>query len=156
MARNYFRCLLCLALDQSRLEGLQLGPNITGVLTDLRFDKTLEAALTMQPNVRKVIVVAGTSEGDKKYLAKAKDQLRAFEGRVEFTYLIDSTMEEVENQLAKLSDDTITFFISFYRDKADHAFPPVEAMARVSNASPVPTYGPVDRYIDFGSIGGYV
>src|SRR6185369_11328097 len=64
------------SLEKNRIEGLTLGPNITGILMDAGFGATLEAALKMQPDVRNVVVVSGASEVDAKHLAKARSQFR--------------------------------------------------------------------------------
>jgi PAS domain S-box-containing protein len=143
-------------LDKSRIEGLNLGPNITGILSDYRFGTTLEAALRLQPDVRSVVVVAGTSPGDVKYLAKARTEFRNFEGRVEFVYLTDLPMAELESRLAKLPEHTITFYVSLYRDGAGQPFVHMDSVARVTKASSAPTYSVVDRFIELGSIGGFV
>ena len=76
-------------LDKSRIDAANLRPNVTGVLADYNFGTTLEAALSMQPDVRSVTVVAGPSPSDVKYLAKARSEFRLLESRVEFTYLTD-------------------------------------------------------------------
>src|SRR6185295_4581358 len=139
-----------------RIEGLKLGPNITGILADVGFGATLEAALRMEPDVRNVVVVSGSSEIDGKYLAKARSQFRSFESRFEFTYLTGLPMEELEQRLANLPEHTIIFYITLYRDGAGHTFTLMDTVARVARASRLPTYSVIDRLIEAGSIGGFV
>src|SRR4030095_3404907 len=91
-------------LEKSRIEGVKLGPNITGILIDGAFGATLDAALRMQPDTRNVVVVSGSSEIDAKNLTKAQTQFHSFEGRVEFTYLTGLPMEELETRLANLPE----------------------------------------------------
>jgi len=143
-------------LDQSRIEGLSLGTKVTGVLADFPFGKSLDTALMLQPDVRTVVVVSGTSPIDMRYLAKARTEFSRFEGRVEFTYLTDLPLEEVEQKLANLPDHTITFFVTLYRDGAGQTFSQMDSAARVAKASRVPTYSVVDRFIEVGVIGGCV
>ena len=143
-------------LEKSRIEGLKLGPNITGVLVDAAFGATLEAALRMQPDTRNVVVVSGCSQIDAKNLTKAQTQFHSFAGRVEFTYLTGLRMEELEQRLANLPEHTIIFYITIYRDGADHAFTLMDSVARVATASRLPTYSVIDRLIEAGSIGGFV
>jgi PAS domain S-box-containing protein len=142
--------------EKTRLKGLNLRPNITGVMLDVRFGPTLDAALRMQPDVQRVVVVGGTSEIDVKYLDKARTEFRSFEGRVEFTYLIGLPMEELEKRLARLPEQTITFYVCLFRDGSGQPFILMDSMARVAKASNVPTYGVMDRFIEAGSIGGFV
>lgn len=143
-------------LDKSRIEGLKLGPNITGILADAGFGATLEAALRMQPDTRNVVVVTGSSPIDDKNLTKAQTQFHSFAGRVAFTYLTGLPMEELEQRLANQPEHTIIFYITLYRDGAGHAFTLMDTMARVVRASRLPTYCIIDRLIEAGAIGGFV
>jgi len=143
-------------LEKSRIEGLKLGPNITGVLVDAAFGATLEVALRMQPDTRNVVVVSGSSQIDDKNLTKAQTQFHSFEGRVEFTYLTGLPMEELEQRLANLPEHTIIFYITLYRDGAGHGFTLMDSVARVARASRLPMYSVIDRLIEAGSIGGFV
>ena len=144
------------ALDQSRLKEIKLGPNITGVLTNNEMWKTLDAALSMQPDTRNVIVVSGTSPIDARYLAIARSQFQRFEGRVQFTYLNDLPIQALEKRLSELTDHTIIFYVTLFRDGGGQSFSLMDSVARVAKASSVPTYSFVDRFLDVGSIGGYV
>jgi len=143
-------------VEKSRIEGLKLGPNITGVVRDAGFVATLEAALRMQPDTRNIVVVSGSSEIDGKYLAKARSQFHSFERRVEFTYLTGLRMEELEQRVANLPEHTIIVYITLYRDGAGQAFILMDSVARVARAARVPTYSLIDRFIEVGSIGGFV
>jgi len=143
-------------LDKPRLEGVKVGPSITGVLSDVGFGQTIEALLIMQPDVRNVVVVSGTAEIDTKYLAKARTQFRNFEGRLQFTYLTDLPMAELENRLANLPDHTVTFYLTLFRDGAGQTFVLTDSAARVGRASRAPTYSFVDRFLEEGSVGGFV
>lgn len=143
-------------LDESRIGEVKLGSNVTGVLEDYAFGKTLEAALHIQPELRNVVVVSGTSPSDVKYLAKARTQFHPFEGRLQFTYLTDLPMEELANRLATLPADTIVLFITVYRDGAGHSFTQMDAVGRVAQAASVPTYCQADRFLEVGCFGGFV
>jgi len=110
----------------------------------------------MQPDVRNVVVVSGSSQIDDKNLTKAQTQFHSFEGRVEFTYLTGLPMEELEQRLANLPEHTIIFYITLYRDGAGQAFTLMDSVARVATASRLPTYSVIDRLIEAGSIGGFV
>jgi signal transduction histidine kinase len=143
-------------LDKDRFVDVKLGSNTTGVLGDFAIGQGLEAALQIQPNLRHAIVVSGTSPADARYLAKAKMQFHAFEGRVEFTYLADLPMEELEKRVAKLPADTSVFFITIYRDGAGQSFSQMDAIARLAQAASVPVYCHTDRFLEVGCTGGLV
>jgi hypothetical protein len=52
---------------------------------------TLEAALQLQPQTRRVVVVGGTADIDRLWItARAREAFSAYQGGIEFTYLTDS------------------------------------------------------------------
>jgi len=101
-------------------------------------------------------VVSGTSPIDARYLAIARSQFQRFEGRVQFTYLNDLPIQALEKRLSELTDHTIIFYVTLFRDGGGQSFSLMDSVARVAKASSVPTYSFVDRFLDVGSIGGYV
>jgi len=144
--------------DKTRFEGVRarLKPNVTGVLFDLNFAATVDLALEIQPDLRSVVVIAGTAENDLNYLANARTQLRKIEGRVELMYWTGLPMEEVEKRLAALAPHTVILYLTVNRDGSGLSFTPTEALARIAKASPVPIYVMADRFIGGGSLGGFV
>src|SRR6266446_9422588 len=62
--------IVFLAVDTA--DRLALPPDVTGVLLTLDWMDTLESALRLQPGTRSVVVVAGTSAIDKRFLAAAR------------------------------------------------------------------------------------
>ena len=144
-------------MDRRLLEGLSLKPNFTGVLARLDFKTSLESAFRLQPDTRRVVVVGGTSPLDQSYLATARGEFQQFEGRLEFTYLTDLPIEEIERRVSTLPEHTIVFYVSLYRDSAGHVFPPVEAAARIGKAANAPFYSIVEAFVtSAGGVGGYL
>ena len=143
-------------MDKRRIEEIDLRPNMTGVLEDFGFVRTVELALQLHPGLRKVFVVSGSADADKRYLAVTRRELDQVKDRVEVEYLLDLTMEELEQRLSQLPEHSITFFVTFVRDKNGKPFIQLDAASRVSKASSVPTYCLVDRFVEVGAFGGYV
>lgn len=143
-------------MDKRRLEEITLRPTMTGVLDDLAFVQTVELALQLHPGLRKVFVVSGSSDIDKKYLVVTRRELERLKDRVELVYLVDLTIEELEQRLSQLPEQSITFFVTLYRDGKGQSIFQLDAVSRVAKASSVPTYCLVDRFVDVGAFGGYV
>src|SRR5258705_7930967 len=57
--------IVFLVNDESRVAGLDLGSNITGVWGNVEFTSTLNIALASQPETQQVIVTAGNAPLDK-------------------------------------------------------------------------------------------
>ena len=79
-----------------------LGPNITGVWADLDLNKTLDLALALHPDTRKVVVVSGNGAQDDLKRERAQVEFRKYEKRAEFSYLKPDTIEELKGELAAL------------------------------------------------------
>jgi PAS domain S-box-containing protein len=144
-------------VEKTRFEGITLKPNVTGVLFDLNFEATLDLALKLQPDLSRVIVIAGAAENDSKYLASARTQFRRFGGRAEIEYWGGLRMEEIEKQLVTLPAQTAVLYLTLNRDGSSEFFTPTEALARiVKAASQAPIYVIADRFIGGGTLGGFV
>ena len=144
------------AVDAATLGSLSLPPDLTGVTINMGWDQTLDAALRIQPETRRVVVVTGTGDLDKAWTAPAR---RSFAGRtdpVEFTWLAGLSLEETITQLAKLPDRTIVLMGPFVRDGAGRSLVPADIVSRLSEASTAPIYGISEPFVGRGIVGGYV
>ncbi len=142
-------------IEQRLIEGLTMKPNFTGVLAGADVGKSLDAALRLQPETRRVIVVSGASPLDQNYLTSARRDFKQFERQVEFTYLTDLPIDEIERQVSMLPEHSIVFYITLYRDSSGHSFPPVESAVRIAKASNAPFYSMAEVFT-VGGVGGYV
>ncbi len=131
-----------------------LGPNITGVWAKFEYGRTLDIALTLQPDARRVVVIAGGSPQGPLLMEEAKTEFRKYEGRVEFTYLTDLTLDELKSQLAALPGNTIVFYLVFYMDRAGNRYPGPEALSLIAPTSGAPIYGNSDTFMGQGIVGG--
>jgi ABC-type uncharacterized transport system substrate-binding protein len=74
---------------------LQLGPAATGVWMIPEAAAALDAALRLQPDTRRVAVVAGASALDQAFLADVKQDLARWAAPVEVSYLAGLPMDEL-------------------------------------------------------------
>jgi formate hydrogenlyase transcriptional activator len=131
-----------------------LGPNITGVWASLDLHKTLDLALALHPNARKVVVVSGNGPEDNPKKERAQAEFRPYESRVEFSYLLADTIEDLRNQLAALDRKSVVIFLSFTRDKAGNRYSGPETMSLIAPTSGAPIYGYADTLLGLGITGG--
>ena len=114
---------------------LALPRDVTGVAMTIDSMDTLLAALRLQPETRRVVVIGGTSGIDKRWLAGTRAALAGAPAHLEFTYLTDLPLDEVAQKLAALRDGTIVILISFIRDSTGRHFTTVEALQRLVQTS---------------------
>ena len=80
------------------------------------FAPTLELALKLHPDTKQVVVVAGTSEFDTRLLDWARQQFKAYEARLPFTYLTTLPLQKLLTELAGLPPQTFVLFTTLFRD----------------------------------------
>ncbi len=115
---------------------------------------TLDIALALQPQTQRVVVVAGNASADDTYVALARQEFRPYEGKVEFTYLINLPIEELQKSLAGLPEKSVVFYLSVNSDRTTRIYTSPEVLARLAPSSSVPIYAASQIYIGNGTIGG--
>ncbi len=130
------------------------GPNITGVWAKVDYSRTLELALSLHPDARRVVVVADDSPDGRVLSARARAEFRKYEGRIKFDYLTDVTLAELKDRLAALPKDTIVYYLFFYIDKAGNRYPGPEALSKIAPTSGAPIYGHTETSLGYGLVGG--
>jgi len=128
--------------------------NSTGVVSEINLRRTIDFALTLQPETRHVFVVTGGSNRDKAYENLARAQLRALEPRVALTYLSGLPRAELERRVATLPEASIVYYVLFYQDANGENTNPVEFLTRLTALANRPTYSWVDSTMDHGVVGG--
>jgi signal transduction histidine kinase len=142
------------SIDRRNIEQLYPAPGLTGVWGEINFKANLEIALALHPATKRVFVIQGVSEIDKFWAAKAKEDFRAYESRVEFTDLPGLTMPEMRSALAGLPPDSVVFFVSHILDKAGNGYESPEFLRQVSGVSAAPIYGTTEAQLGNGIVGG--
>jgi len=131
-----------------------MGPNITGVWASLDLHKTLDLALALRPDTRKVVVTSGSNVTDKIVRERALREFQPYQDRLEFIYLFDKTMEELKTQLATLDNHTAVVFLTFTADKTGNRYTGPEALSKLAPFSTAPIYGHADTLMGLGIVGG--
>jgi len=123
------------AANLDAVRGLDLGPDITGVRLRSEWGATLEAALKVDPGIRQVIVITGTSEIDRDLEAAAVEDLGRYSKRITLTYLTGLPMAQLLDAVARLPKDSTVLFVSLLRDGAGRLFTNPEAVSLIARAS---------------------
>jgi signal transduction histidine kinase len=145
------------ASAQELLGQAKLDSRFTGTWLNPEPSKTLEAAVRLFPDTRHVVVVAGTTDYDREWLAAAKNGLRSSEGRFDFNYLTDLAMPELVERLRRLPEHSVVLYTTFFRDAAGNQFVNATyALPLISQVANAPVFGMSDTYLGHGIVGGYV
>lgn len=128
--------------------------NSTGLINRLHFGRSIDLALALQPDLKRVFVVSGAGAGDRSYESLAAAEFRQFEGRVAFTYLSGLVMQDLEERLRALPPQSAVYYVVVRQDGAGEQFQPMATLSRVASAANAPTYSWADAAVDSGIVGG--
>jgi PAS domain S-box-containing protein len=131
-------------------------PSITGVIRETNYLPTLQLALRQNPGTSRVIVVAGSSEGEKIDVKIARKQFQPYEGNLKFEYVTDLELAELGPRLASAKSDTVILFLDFVIDSSGEQFIPARILPAISKAAARPIYGTFSSLVGNGALGGSV
>jgi signal transduction histidine kinase len=142
------------AVDGEELEAvLARGEPVVPRILDYR--RTLEAALTLLPDVREVSLIGGASELDRRWLDDAEANLVPLRGRIRIDRVAGLRWQETLEQVRTLPDDAIAVPVSFFADADDRTFVNAEAVLDIVRAANRPVFVNHTVWIGSGAIGGY-
>ena len=146
--------IVFIAADYNRMADLNLGSRVTGVFGKVELSPTLDIALALQPQTQRVIVVAGKASIDNALVEQAHREFRPYEGKVEFTYLIGLSIDEIRKELSGLTERSIVFYLSVASGDAPVIYTNLEVLSLIAPSASAPIYGALQTYVGNGVIGG--
>ena len=142
---------------QEFAEPPNLDSDFTGVWGTAQPEKTLEAALHLQPRTKHVMVVGGVAPYDRRLETLAKEQFRNYESKLEFTYLTDLAMPDLLERLKHLPRNTIVYHTSILQDAAGtHFDDETQSIPMVASAANAPVFAIDEEDVGKGTVGGDV
>src|SRR6267154_1811491 len=142
-------------VDERKIRDISPGPNVMVCTDRYNIKDTVETALHLQPDTRRVVVVSGTSPFESLWEKQIKTELRELETKVQFEYVSDQPMNEILRDLQSPPEHTVVFYFSMFRDGAGQTFLPQEALSLLHESSAIPIYGGfLPSFPGSGIIGG--
>jgi PAS domain S-box-containing protein len=129
----------------------------TGIVSSFDLVKTLDLALTLQPEARQLVVITGAAPLDLSWNARARALLEPYRDRLAITYLEGLAKAEVLAQVGVLPGDAIVILLTMQQDGLGDVFLDGPAIAReIAAAATAPVYSVYETYLGQGVVGGYV
>ena len=136
---------------------LKMDPDFTGVWGVAQPEKTLLAALKLQPDTEHVVVVGGRNAFDQYLENLARQSFRKYESKLDFTYLTDLDMPTLLTRLRQLPRHTIIYYTSLMEDAAgSHFVDAAQSVPLVAGAANAPIFVVDDVDLGNGTVGGYL
>jgi signal transduction histidine kinase len=140
----------------TQLEGHELDPRIVGVPLRLELDQTLELALRLRPETRRIVVVAGTDDACCGYLALARKALQPYAGRIDVDYVLGLSVADTVAVASALVPDALVLYLAMFRDGDGKPQVPRDVLSRISAASGAPVFGVFETYLGHGIVAGSI
>lgn len=144
------------AISRATYQSQNLPPDVTGHIIDLEllFDRTLALAENLQPDARRLYVIAGSALVDVRWQAIARKLIGERERQFDTTYLFGLAYPELIDEVSRIPPDAIVIYLNVLRDSAGKTFVSGELAAELSGLSAAPVYSPY-AYPLKGPLGGF-
>lgn len=129
-------------------------PNSTGLVHERDFAATVGLMRKLQPDLRNVFIVTGSSTTDEEYENAVRRQLKPLESELTLTYLDGLPTGQLEERLSTLPPHSAVYHVLVTKDGTGERFRPLEYVDRVTAAANAPTYSWVDSAMGHGIVGG--
>ena len=135
----------------------RLPPRVTGHIIDLDLNlrETIALAERLQPQARRLYVIAGSAPVDKRWQTVARRVIEGRERKFETQYLFELEYNELMAELSRIPADAIVINMSVFRDPTGKTFTPVEVANAIARVSASPVYTPYISQLGKGLVGGF-
>src|SRR5262252_2925556 len=145
------------SVDRAAVSHLKLDGDVAGVFLNVDWAGTLDAALRLQPDTHRVILITGSASIDRVWQDAARRQLGdRYRNAVNIEYVSNLSVDKVLQRVAPLSKGTIVLFGAFSRDATGQNLIGAEVVQRVAASAGVPVYAAAETYVGGGVVGGSV
>lgn len=127
---------------------------VTGVIEVIDPTQTIEIALNINPEIKKVYLLYDNSESGLSTGELIIDKISELNTDLEIIPLNDWLYEDIIEQVGRLTEDSIVLLSTYYRDVANHVLDLEFVTREVSRESKVPVYHIYDFGLNKGTIGG--
>lgn len=139
------------AVDRSQLAKQK---EITGVMEYADLQKTLDLALKLQPEAKKLIVINDNSISGKYVDAELRKLIPLYRSTLDVEIMPNLPIEKITHKLSQLSSDTIVLLLLYTQDDEGRYYELDQVAELISQASAVPVYSAWEFYFNHGITGG--
>jgi hypothetical protein len=104
------------SVSEELVRNRNLRPAITGQTVCFDVGGTLDLAVRLQPNAKRIVVITGVTDNDRYWSIPVTEALRRHEGQLEVTWLTNQSVPHLVEAVRKLPRDTIVLYTTLFRD----------------------------------------
>jgi signal transduction histidine kinase len=144
------------AVDERAADDLASVPGVTGLVHRSPIGETLELALRLLPDARRLAIIGGAAPTDRIWEGPLREEAAKLAGRVEVVELLGLPVPELTERLAALPRGTPIVGVSFLRDGAGRTWTGPELFSALEPSAPGPVFSVWDFLVGRGGAGGVV
>jgi len=144
------------SVSASLLRGRSLKPHTIGLPVKLEIGKTLDLALKLRPDTRRIVVVAGDDEACCARVGLAREALGRYAGRFDVQYLVGLTLADTIAAVKELPEDALVLYLTMFRDGAGVPHVPRDVLTQIAAVSRAPVFGVFETYLGHGIVAGSI
>jgi signal transduction histidine kinase/ABC-type uncharacterized transport system substrate-binding protein len=148
--------LVCAAIERRHLEGADLQNNVVAVGFSLDLVGMVEDILHILPATTTVSVIMGSSPVETYWVAEMQRAWRAFEDRVEFTWLNELSLAEMRERVSAMPPHSAIIFGLVNVDAAGIPYEQNVALELLHPVANAPMFGFFESQLGLGLLGGHM
>jgi len=129
-------------------------PDVIGVPVTFDFSATIELALRLHPDARRLVLVTGTSTTDRLWESQLRADVARLKPAREVEFLAGLSTDAVVKRLRELDSRDVLFTPGYFTDGAGRQFTTRSSNELIAAASGAPVYGPFSPFVGSGIVGG--
>lgn len=143
-----------LGMRDSTIEGAPSLPNATGILSRFDLSETVRLARLLQPDLKDLVVITGSSAFDRSWEEAARRELAAFSSELTITFLSNLSLDALMARLAALPRKPALLYLTMFEGPEGTTYMAPDIAGRLSAVAPV--YSVYSTYLDRGIVGGHM
>ena len=153
----FSNCPIVFVANQARDPKTLETARATGMYNQTSHRETLQFALKLHPDTKRVFVISGTPQRDQRFESVARQELSGFTNRLEFTYLTDLPLNQLINTTRNLPPHSLILYLwQQSTDENGRVLESYDVMSRVAAQSSAPIYSMGTVLLGYGMVGGYL
>jgi len=129
---------------------------MTGIHYKNAYRETVDLALRLHPGTKRVFVVSGTPQQDRRFEKLVQQDLTGFK-KAEITYLTDLPLNELIARTSSLPPDSVILYVRQQSpNEQGKLLESYEVLSRIAPGSSAPIYGFGTVILGSGIVGGYL